>query len=78
MERSAGPKEVTFNTEGQGVSDGEKVCARARKKGTLNIISAKDPTLWQIYKWDAAIDVVKSAPQKIDRVPPSPNPAPCS
>ena len=45
-----------------------KVSARARKKGTLNIISAKDPTLWQIYKYDAAIDVVKSAPQKIDRV----------
>jgi len=45
-----------------------KVSARARKKGTSNIISAKDPTLWRIYKYDAAVDVVKSAPQGIDRV----------
>jgi hypothetical protein len=45
-----------------------KVGARARKKGAPNIISAKDPTLWRIYKYDAAVDVVKSAPKGIDRV----------
>ena len=45
-----------------------KVGARARKKGAPNIISAKDPTLWRIYKYDTAVDVVKSAPQGIDRV----------
>lgn len=44
------------------------VGARTPKKGTQNVISAKNPTLWRIYKYDTAIDVVKSAPQNIDRV----------
>lgn len=45
-----------------------KVGARTRSKGAPNVISAKDPTLWRIYKYDAAVDVVKSAPEGIDRV----------
>jgi hypothetical protein len=45
-----------------------KVGARTRSKGEPNVISAKDPTLWRIYKFDAAMDVVKSAPEGIDRV----------
>ena len=44
------------------------VAARTPKKGAQNVISAKDPTLWRIYKFDTAVDVVKSAPKKIDRV----------
>lgn len=45
-----------------------KVGARTRSKGEPNIISAKDPALWRIYKFDTAIDVVKSVPEGIDRV----------
>jgi hypothetical protein len=44
------------------------VRARARDKGEPENISAKDPALWRIYKFDAATDVVKSVPQGIDRV----------
>lgn len=45
-----------------------KVNARARSKGEPNVISAKDPALWRIYKFDATTDVVKSTPEGIDRV----------
>ena len=45
-----------------------KVGARTRGKGEPNVISAKDPALWRIYKFDAATDVVKSVPEGIDRV----------
>jgi len=45
-----------------------KVSARTRSKGEPNVISAKDPTLWRTYKFDAAVDVVKSQPEGIDRV----------
>jgi hypothetical protein len=45
-----------------------KVGDRTRDKGEAENISAKDPTLWRIYKFDAATDVVKSVPQRIDRV----------
>ena len=45
-----------------------KVGARTRAKGEPNIISAKDPALWRIYKFDATTDVVKSGPEGIDRV----------
>jgi hypothetical protein len=44
------------------------VGARTRDKGEAENISAKDPALWRIYKFDAATDVVKSVPQGIDRV----------
>lgn len=44
------------------------VGARTRDKGEPNAISAKDPALWRIYKFDAATDVVKSVSQGIDRV----------
>jgi hypothetical protein len=43
-----------------------KVGARIRSKGEPNVISAKDPGLWRIYKFDAAMDVVKS--EGVDRV----------
>lgn len=45
-----------------------KVGARTRDKGEPNVISAKDPSLRRIYKFDAATDVVKSISQGIDRV----------
>ncbi|MBI2467254.1 MAG: hypothetical protein HYV62_05485 [Candidatus Rokubacteria bacterium] len=45
-----------------------KVGARTRSKGEPNVISAKEPALWRIYKFDTAMDVVKSAPEGIDRV----------
>ena len=45
-----------------------KVGARTRDKGEAENISAQDPALWRIYKFDAATDVVKSVPQGIDRV----------
>lgn len=45
-----------------------KVGARTRSKGEPNVISAKDPALWRIYKFDTAMDVVKSVPEGIDRV----------
>ena len=44
------------------------VGARTRDKGEPENISAKDPALWRIYKFDAATDVVMSVPQGIDRV----------
>ena len=44
------------------------VGVRTRDKGEPENISAKDPALWRIYKFDAAMDVVKSVPQGIDRV----------
>jgi len=44
------------------------VGARTRDKGEPENISAKDPALWRIYKFDAAADVVKSVPQGIDLV----------
>jgi hypothetical protein len=45
-----------------------QVGTRTRDKGEPNIISAQDPALWRIYKFDAATDVVKSVPEGIDRV----------
>jgi len=45
-----------------------KVGARTRDKGEPNVISAKDPARWRIYKFEAATDVAKSVPLGIDRV----------
>jgi hypothetical protein len=45
-----------------------QVGARTRDKGEPNVISAKDPARWRIYKFEAATDVVKSVPLGIDRV----------
>jgi hypothetical protein len=42
--------------------------ARTRARGEAHVISAKDPALWRIYQFDAAIDVVKSVPDGIDRL----------
>lgn len=44
-----------------------QVGTRTRTKGESNLFSAKDPTVWRIYKFDAATDVVKSVPEGIDR-----------
>ena len=32
------------------------------------MVSAKDQDLWQLHKFDAAVDVVKSVPEGIDEV----------
>jgi hypothetical protein len=45
-----------------------QVSARTRTKGDGLGISAKDPTLWQTYKSEAATDVVQSVPEGINRV----------
>jgi hypothetical protein len=45
-----------------------KVGARTRTKGESSIISANDPALRQVQKFDAATDVVKSLPDGIDWV----------
>jgi hypothetical protein len=44
------------------------VAARTRARGEARAISAKDPDLWQLHKFEAAMDVVKSGPEGIDRV----------
>jgi hypothetical protein len=42
--------------------------ARSRARGEAHTISAKAPALWRIYQFDAAIDVVKSVPEGVDRL----------
>jgi hypothetical protein len=32
------------------------------------VLSAKDPALWRLHRFDAATDVVKSVPEGSDRV----------
>jgi hypothetical protein len=44
------------------------VSARTRARGEARVISAKDPDLWQLHKFEAAMDVVKSGPEGVDRV----------
>lgn len=41
---------------------------RSRTKSEINVISAKDPALWRMYKYDAGTDIVKSAALGIDHI----------
>jgi hypothetical protein len=41
---------------------------RVRERGEAHVVSAKDPTLWQVHKFEGATDVVKSVPEGIDEV----------
>jgi len=41
---------------------------RARAKGEVQVISAKEPSLWRSYQYETATDVLKSVPENIDRV----------
>ena len=41
---------------------------RSRTKSEINSISAKDPALWRIYKYDSVTDVVRSAALGIDQI----------
>ena len=41
---------------------------RSRTKSETNVISAKDPALWRMYKYDAGTDIVKSTAQGIDHI----------
>ena len=41
---------------------------RSRTKSEINVISAKDPALWRMYKYDAGTDIVKSTAQGIDHI----------
>jgi hypothetical protein len=45
-----------------------KMAARRRVRGEAQAVSAKDQDLWQLHKFDAAVDVVKSVPEGIDEV----------
>ena len=44
------------------------MAARKRARGEAHAISAKDPTLSQLHKFEAATDVVKSVPSGVDGV----------
>jgi hypothetical protein len=41
---------------------------RSRTKSEINSISAKDPALWRIYKYDSVTDVVRSVALGIDQI----------
>jgi hypothetical protein len=45
-----------------------KMAARRRARGEAHVVSAKDPDLWQLHRFDAAADLVKSRPERIDEV----------
>jgi hypothetical protein len=45
-----------------------KMTARRRARGEAHVVSAKDPDLWQLHRFDTAADVVKSGPEGIDQV----------
>jgi hypothetical protein len=44
------------------------MAARTRARGEAHAISAKDQTLWQLHKFDAVAEVVKSVPAGINKV----------
>jgi hypothetical protein len=44
------------------------MAARTRARGEAHAVSAKDPTLSQLHKFEAATDVVKSVPAGVDGV----------
>jgi hypothetical protein len=45
-----------------------KMVARRTVRGEAQVVSAKDPDLWQLHKFDAAAEVVKSVPAGINKV----------
>jgi hypothetical protein len=45
-----------------------KTAARRRVRGEARVVSAKDQDLWQLHKFDAAVDLVKSVSEGIDEV----------
>jgi hypothetical protein len=45
-----------------------QLSARTRVRGEAQVLSAKDPALWRLHRFDAATDVVKSVPEGSDRV----------
>jgi hypothetical protein len=45
-----------------------KMVARRTVRGEAQVVSAKDPALWQLHKFDAAAEVVKSVPAGINKV----------
>ena len=45
-----------------------EVDRRVRERGEAHVVSAKDPALWQVHKFEGATDVVKSVPEGIDEV----------
>ena len=45
-----------------------QLSARTRVRGEVQALSAKDPALWRLHRFDAATDVVKSVPEGSDRV----------
>lgn len=55
---------ATLDFEMEAVPD---VTARDRERGESNLLSAKTPALWRIYKFESASDVLKSVPLGIDR-----------
>lgn len=42
--------------------------AQTRESGEAQLLSARDPTLWQRHKFDAVAEVIKSVPEGTDRV----------
>jgi len=45
-----------------------KVGRRTRAEGEAHVVSAKDPALWQVHRFQGATDVVRSVPEGIDKV----------
>jgi hypothetical protein len=45
-----------------------KMVARRTVRGEAQAVSATDPDLWQLHKFDAAAEVVKSVPEGINKV----------
>jgi hypothetical protein len=45
-----------------------KAGKRVRERGEAHVVSAKDPALRQVHKFEGATDVVKSVPEGIDEV----------
>ena len=45
-----------------------QLSAQTRESGEAQVLSARDPALWQRYKFDAVAEVIKSVPEKTDRV----------
>jgi hypothetical protein len=45
-----------------------EMVARRTVRGEAQVVSATDPDLWQLHKFDAAAEVVKSVPEGINKV----------
>jgi hypothetical protein len=45
-----------------------QLTAQTWERGETRLLSAKNPALWQLHKFEAVAEVVKSVPEGVDRV----------